>query len=125
MYYRIWCSALVVLAVVVWSWVANCVHCVKVTVRLSHSAHSLRQVQAMVRKFLPAYKRLNTYTLSLSHTHTHTHIYVYIYVYIYIQYIYIYITDLTLKSSAFCQKCVCYELHVIIRINSYYFTQQY
>ena len=29
-----WCSALVVLAVVVCSWVASCVHCVKVTVRL-------------------------------------------------------------------------------------------
>jgi len=38
-YYCIWCSALVVLAVVVWSWVVSCVHCVKVT---SHSAHSLR-----------------------------------------------------------------------------------
>jgi len=36
-YYHIWCSALVVLAVVVWSWVASCVHCVKVTVRLSNS----------------------------------------------------------------------------------------
>ena len=36
MYYRIWCSALVVLAVVVWSWDASCVHCVKVT----HGAHS-------------------------------------------------------------------------------------
>jgi len=24
---RIWCSALVVLAVVVWSWDASCVHC--------------------------------------------------------------------------------------------------
>jgi len=34
MYYCIWCSPLVVLAVVVWSWVASCVHCVKVTVRL-------------------------------------------------------------------------------------------
>ena len=33
MYYRTWCSALVVLAVVVWSWDASCVHCVKVTVR--------------------------------------------------------------------------------------------
>jgi hypothetical protein len=43
-YYRIWCSALVVLAVVVWSWVVCCVHCVKVTVRLSspfvHDARS-------------------------------------------------------------------------------------
>jgi len=28
----IWCSALVVLAVVVWSWVVSCLHCVKVTV---------------------------------------------------------------------------------------------
>ena len=27
MYYCIWCSALVVLAVVVWSWDASCVHC--------------------------------------------------------------------------------------------------
>jgi len=26
-YYCIWCSALVVLAVVVWSWVVSCVHC--------------------------------------------------------------------------------------------------
>jgi len=32
-HYCIWCSALVVLAVVVWSWVISCVHCVKVTVR--------------------------------------------------------------------------------------------
>jgi len=32
-YYCICCSALVVLAVVVWSWVVNCVHCVKGTVR--------------------------------------------------------------------------------------------
>jgi len=28
-YYRIWCSVLVVLAVVVWSWVVSCVHCVE------------------------------------------------------------------------------------------------
>ena len=41
LYYRIWCSALVVLAVVVWSCVVSCVHCVKVTVR--HSAHSSRR----------------------------------------------------------------------------------
>jgi len=34
-YYCIWCSALVVLAVVVWSWVVSCVHCVKVIVRRS------------------------------------------------------------------------------------------
>ena len=27
MYYRIWCSALVVLTVVVWSWDVSCVHC--------------------------------------------------------------------------------------------------
>ena len=33
-YYRILCSALVVLAVIVWNWVASCVHCVKFTVRL-------------------------------------------------------------------------------------------
>jgi len=33
-YYRIWCSALAVLDLVVWSWDASCVHCVKVTVRL-------------------------------------------------------------------------------------------
>ena len=31
MNYCIWCSAPVVLAVVVWSWVVSCVHCVKVT----------------------------------------------------------------------------------------------
>jgi len=31
-YYCIWCSALVVLAVVVCSWAVSCVHCVKVTV---------------------------------------------------------------------------------------------
>jgi len=37
-YYCIWCSALVVLAVVVWSWVASWVHCVKVTVR--HTVHT-------------------------------------------------------------------------------------
>jgi len=34
LYYRIWCSGLV-LAVVVWSCVVNCVHCVKVTVGCS------------------------------------------------------------------------------------------
>ena len=34
MYYCMWCSALVVLAMVVWSWNASCVHCVKVTVTL-------------------------------------------------------------------------------------------
>jgi len=33
----IWCSALVVLAVVVWKWVASCVHYVKVTVQLSRT----------------------------------------------------------------------------------------
>ena len=32
-YYRIWCSALVLLAVVVWSWVVSCVQSVKVAVR--------------------------------------------------------------------------------------------
>jgi len=32
-----WCSALFVLAVVVWSWVASCVHCVKVTVTVENS----------------------------------------------------------------------------------------
>jgi len=37
LYYCIWCSALVVLAVVVWSWNASCVHCVKVTVRLGRT----------------------------------------------------------------------------------------
>ena len=42
MYYRMWCSARVVLAVIVWSWVASCVHCVEVTVRFPHRAHSLR-----------------------------------------------------------------------------------
>ena len=31
-YCRIWCSALLVLAVVAWSWGVSCVHCVKVTV---------------------------------------------------------------------------------------------
>jgi len=36
-YYCIWCSALVVLSVVVWSWVVSYVHCVKVTVRLSRT----------------------------------------------------------------------------------------
>ena len=35
-YYYIWCSALVVLAVVVCSWVVSCVHCVKVTVSNSN-----------------------------------------------------------------------------------------
>ena len=34
MYYSIRFSALVVLAVVVWSWAASCVHSVKVTVNL-------------------------------------------------------------------------------------------
>jgi len=29
-YYCIWCSSLVVLAFVVWSWDASCVHCVNV-----------------------------------------------------------------------------------------------
>jgi len=33
-YNCVWCSALVVLAAVVWSWAASCVHCVKVPVRL-------------------------------------------------------------------------------------------
>jgi len=36
-YYCIWCSALVVLAVVVWSWVVNCVDCVKV-----HTVHTVQ-----------------------------------------------------------------------------------
>jgi len=31
LYYRIWCSVLVVLAVVVWNWAASSVHCVKFT----------------------------------------------------------------------------------------------
>ena len=33
---RIWCSALVVLAVVVWSWDASCVHCVPAPHNHSH-----------------------------------------------------------------------------------------
>ena len=43
MYNRIWCSALVVLAVVVWSWAASCVHCVKVTVGHNDARNMLRQ----------------------------------------------------------------------------------
>jgi len=37
MYYCMWCSALVVLAVVVWSWVVSCVHCVKVQYHSQHN----------------------------------------------------------------------------------------
>jgi hypothetical protein len=36
-YYCIWCSALVVLAVVGWGWVVSCVHRVKVTVPLGYT----------------------------------------------------------------------------------------
>jgi len=39
-YYRVWCSALVVLAEVVWSWVTSCVHCVKFTVEQFHTVHT-------------------------------------------------------------------------------------
>jgi len=39
MYYCIWFSALVVLAVVMWSWDASCVHCVKVTVRFKSNSN--------------------------------------------------------------------------------------
>ena len=60
MYYCIWCSALVVLAVVVWSWVVNCVHCVKGTVRT---------VTLYIYKVI-----VRTVTL-----------YIYIYIYIYIK----------------------------------------
>jgi len=35
-YYCIWCSALVMQAMVVWSWVVSCVHCVKVTVHTAY-----------------------------------------------------------------------------------------
>jgi len=41
MYYCIWCSVLVVFAVVVWSCDANCVHCVKVVVRLNNNFHTV------------------------------------------------------------------------------------
>jgi len=37
-YYRIWCSALVVLAVVVWSCVVSCVHSKLHTVHTAHDA---------------------------------------------------------------------------------------
>ena len=38
---RIWCSALVVMAVVVWSWDASCVHCESESNSNLHSAYSL------------------------------------------------------------------------------------
>jgi len=38
-YYRIWCSALVVLAVVVWSCVVSFVHCVNSNLHTVHTAH--------------------------------------------------------------------------------------
>ena len=41
MYNCVWCSALVVLAVVVWSWDASCVHCVKVIVRTNDDVRPL------------------------------------------------------------------------------------
>ena len=43
MYCCIWCSALVVMAVVMWSWATSCVHCVKVTVRtVPFTVHTAR-----------------------------------------------------------------------------------
>ena len=42
MYYRIWRSALFVLAVVVWSWNASCVHCVKQANSNFHTVHTAR-----------------------------------------------------------------------------------
>jgi hypothetical protein len=46
-YYRIWCSALVVLAVVVWSRHTSNVHCVNVTVRLFLVSLSLHHMFVM------------------------------------------------------------------------------
>ena len=39
MHYRIWCSALFVMAVVVWSWDANCVHCESYCSTVSNCVH--------------------------------------------------------------------------------------
>ena len=39
MYYRVSCSALVVLAVVVWSWVVSCVHCLNSNLHTVHTAY--------------------------------------------------------------------------------------
>ena len=42
-YCRIWCSALVVLAVVVWSWDASCVHTITAS-----AEHHMRQYTLLV-----------------------------------------------------------------------------
>ena len=74
-YYYIWCSALVVLAVVVCSWVVSCVHCVKVTVRLSillvylsspYSAFTSRYYRRRTDRFIwrpSPYRAVNTFHL--------------------------------------------------------------
>ena len=51
---RIWCSGLVVLAVVVWSWDASCVHCESYYSNSNfHSAHSLRPSSTQPQPSLP------------------------------------------------------------------------
>ena len=59
MYYCIWRSALVVLAVVVWSWIVNCVHCVKVTV-LFRSVSSVYVKNSFSRTNIVCSRRINT-----------------------------------------------------------------
>jgi len=66
MYYCIWCSALVV---VVWNWVVNCVHCVKVTVRLSnlHTVHRLLSRTVTFTQCTQFTTQLHTTTTSAEH----------------------------------------------------------
>ena len=47
-YYYIWCSALVVLAVVVWSWVVSCVHIIKLL-----SQHVSGIIMPIIRRTRP------------------------------------------------------------------------
>jgi len=47
-YFCIWCSALVVLAVVVYSWVVSCVHCVKVTVLPNSAEHHTQKYTVLI-----------------------------------------------------------------------------
>ena len=63
-YYCIWCSALVVLAVVVCCWDASCVHCVEQ--QLSHGAHSLRPSSTRPRPAQPVHNTICCNTQSCS-----------------------------------------------------------
>ena len=66
-YCCLWCSALVVLAVVVWSWVVRCLHCVKVTVRLpSHSANIVRPSSTQPQPAQPVQNTICSSTRSSS-----------------------------------------------------------